>query len=194
MRAPARSLCFLLGTALLAACGGGVRYMAPAAPGQEPLTAPPEGKVLVNVHRPSGYGGGYTMAVFDGEKMIGNSFGKTRFQYVCDPGVHHLLSWSGHVTVIEADLAAGGVYDLVVDVAPGAWSAAISLTPITKDHERRPKLEEWERTERLMVFVPDEKSRRFEADNRERVQEILRDFVGGEKSDRLGHLEPDDKR
>ena len=134
------------------------------------------------------------MPVFDSHELIGNTRGKERFQYVCDPGGHTFVAEAQKVTVIQADLLPDQVYDIVVDIGMGWWRANITLEAITRDHERRHLVPEWEANTTLMVFVDDAEAASFEADRRADIDEILADFLRGEKADRLERLTPEDHR
>ena len=110
------ALCALL---LLAAPGCGTRFMRPANPG-EMIVEAPEGKALVNFHRPSSYGGHREYVIFDSFTFVGLDLGEQRFQYLADPGEHIFIGYLtgsmwATVSVIKATLEAGKIYDCVVD-------------------------------------------------------------------------------
>ncbi len=188
---------WVLGIAVLAALSAGCSSIPNFTRAGEPgelLAAPPAGKALVNFHRPSGYGGGADLPVFDRTTLIGNSLGKTRFQYVCDPGEHVFVARKDAVSVVQARLLGDRVYDIVIDVGMGWWSANIQIQPITKTHERRGELGKWEGLERLLVSVRNDAAVAYETKLRADLEGILKDFFGGSKADRLRKLEPDDHR
>jgi hypothetical protein len=188
---------WILGIVVLAGLSAGctsVPHFTRAGEPHELLAAPPAGKALVNFHRPSGFGGGVDLPVFDGTTLIGNSLGKTRFQYVCDSGEHVFIARRESVSVVQAHLLGDQVYDVVTDVGLGWWSANIQIEPITKLHERRGELAKWEGAERLLVPVRDDAALAYEERQCSDIEVILEDFLGGAKSDRLRKLEPDDHR
>ena len=161
------------------------------------ISQPPPGKALVNFHRPSNYGGGRLIAIFDGNgKMLMDLPGGTLFQHVCDPGEQVFTVWADHVTVVKGDLAADKIYDIMVDVSPGWVQINIVLTPLTKDNPRRAKLAEFERREKRTLGLNTASPRvaEYEAKNQPRVEEIKRDFLAGQKSDRVKYLQKDDCR
>lgn len=172
----------------------GVRFMRKPAKGEVALVAAPSGKALVNFHRPSGFGGAVDYYVFDQKKLIGNTKGGNLFQYTCDPGEHVFIGTAQRGSAIKADLVAGKVYDVVINVGMGFFTANISLEPITKDHKKRSELPKWEKREQLWVFADDERCRKFE-DRRQRwAEDTLNDFLNGSHKDRLQTLGPDDHR
>ena len=84
----------------------------------------------------------------------------------------------------------------MVDVAPGWVQANISLTPLPKGHPRRAKLAEFDRREKWTIAINSGSPRvaEYEAQNRERIEQIKRDFLSGEKSERVKVLAKDDCR
>jgi hypothetical protein len=161
------------------------------------ISQPPPGKALVNFHRPSNYGGGARVPIFDGNgKMLMDLPGVSLFQHVCDPGQQVFMVWADHVTVVKADLAPNKIYDIVVDVGMGWVQANITLAPVTKNDPRRARLAEFERRERKTLGLNTASPRvaEYEAKNQPRVAEIKADFLNGQKSDRLRELQKDDCR
>ncbi len=186
----------LLGLLLLAAPGCGAPRMREARP-DEAITAPPAGKALVNFQRPSDYGGHREYAIFDRTTLLGTNFGEQRFQYVCDPGEHVFIGYLtdsiwATVSVIKATLLPDKVYDCIVDA--GYFTSSIALNPLKKDEERREELPDWEDDSDLMVKNEAGNAAFYEADRRADNEEILKDFLEGEKTDRVKILAPDDCR
>src|SRR3954470_20902740 len=149
---------------VLAGCGG-IRFM--AKDDGAPRTAPAD-KALVNFVRPSNWGGGEDLPIFDGRKLIGNVEGKMIFPYLATPGEHWFIANKGHVSVVKADLKAGQVYDIAVDIAPGAFSANVFLSPITKTSERKGEVAKWDSLPRYR-FVQDKDAAAFEAKRNEQT-------------------------
>lgn len=161
------------------------------------ISQPPPGKALVNFHRPSSYAKPTSVPIFDiNGKMLVDMRGNSLFQCVCDPGETVFIGWAEHVTVIRADLAPDKVYDVMVDVAPGTFGANIFFTPLTKNSPRRAKLAEFERREKWTIAINPDSPRvaEYEAKNRERIEQIKKDFLSGAKSDRAWFLEKYDCR
>jgi hypothetical protein len=173
----------------LAGCGG-IRFM--ARDDGAPRTAPAD-KALVNFVRPSNWGGGEDLPIFDGKKLIGNVEGKMIFPYLTTPGEHWFIANKGHVSVVKADLKAGQVYDIAVDIAPGAFSANVFLSPIGKGSERRGKVAEWDSLPRYR-FADGPDATSFESKRAGQVDEILKDFQAGGKKDRIKTMAADDHR
>jgi hypothetical protein len=182
----------LLATALalvLAGCGG-TRFMDKA----ERQSAPPAGKALVNFHRPSNWGGGQDYPIFDRKALIGNLKGGSQFQYACDPGDHLFIGRADHVTAVKANVEAGKVYDILVDTSPGAWQLNIFLSPVAKDDARRSQLASFEKREKPLALADHEDARKYEEKQSKDLDQIIRDFDGGGKADRLKTLSPQDAR
>jgi len=60
-----------------------------------------------------------------------------QFQHVCDPGEHLFLAWADQASVVKAELEAGKVYDIMVDISMGWVRGNIKLIPLAKDDDRR---------------------------------------------------------
>ena len=179
--------------AALQSCGG-LQYMRTAEPNETRLTAAPEGMALVNFHRPSNYGGSLDYEVFDRTRLIGNTSGTTLFQYSCEPGEHVFIGVADRASAIQADLAAGGVYDVVVNIAPGWMQANITLEAIGAGHPKRSEVSAWEQREQLMLFVDDEDARSRSERRRAWAEKTLADFLGGSHHERLQRLSATDSR
>lgn len=191
-----KSLAVSLPLLVLAQGCGGTLYMREALP-SEVLVAPPPGKVLVNVHRPSDYGGDRLYSIFDKTRFIGLTQGEQRFQYVCDPGEHVFIGYLNGsvwatVSVIKADLLPDKIYDCVVDA--GYFTSSIAVSPLPKGDKRRPKLPDWDANETTMILDGASEFRGWEADQAEENEEILKEVAKGEKKERLKLLAKDDHR
>jgi hypothetical protein len=187
MRSPVL-LALASATVLTTGCGG-TRYMEPGAR----LAAPPEGKALVNVHRPStAYGGGQDLVVWDGDQVIGNTHGKDMFQYVCEPGHHVFHAKQMNVSVITADLAAGKTYDIVSDSGPNFVpfepNYRLWLNPVGAD--RAAQVPTWLAKETTLVLSSkDEKARHdYERKNLSDVHKYVADFTTGDKKDKAAAI------
>lgn len=176
---------------VLAGCGS-TRWMAPA---QQSLSAPPEGQVLVNIIRPSGYAGAQDMPIFDATamEMIGNLRGRERLQYVCPPGERLFIGWGERKSGVQASLKAGQTYDLICDVGMGVWRASVSLRPIPKVDDRRQQLPTWEARSRLLTLADRAGADSWTARRREDVQRIADEFTTS-PTDRVMVLQADDHR
>jgi hypothetical protein len=128
--------------------------------------------------------------------MLVDMRGASLFQIVCDPGETVFIGWAEHVTVIKADLAPDKIYDVMVDVAPGWVTANIFFTPLTKGDHRRADLADFDRREKWTIAINLDSPRvaEYEAMNHERIEQIKRDFLSGEKSERVKVLAKDDCR
>lgn len=159
------------------------------------IQAPPAGQALVNFHRPSKWGGKERFAIFNGEgTFLVDIPGGSQFQYVCDPGEQIFLAWADQASAVKADLASDEVYDIMVDVSIGWIRGNIKLIPLTKDAPRRAKLLEFEKREKVVLQTRTAHIEEYERLHAAKVQEIKRDFIGGEKSERVQVLRPEDCR
>ena len=161
------------------------------------ITQPPAGKALVNFHRPSNYGGAVLVPIFDGNgKMLIDLPGGALYQHVCDPGEQIFVAWAERVSVVKADVAPDKIYDVLVDVSMGWVQANIFLSPVAKDSPRRAKLAEFEKRERATLNLNPASPHiaAYETNSQPRIQEIKRDFLGGQKDERLKLLKKDDCR
>jgi len=159
------------------------------------LDKPPSGKALINFHRPSGYGGGAMVPIFNGDgKFICDLPGKTQFQYVCDPGDNLFMAWADQVSVVKVEAEAGRIYDIVVDVGMGWVQANIKLVALKAGDERRAEIPEFEQRETVISIDRNPHILEYEAEHQDKVAEIQADFLGGEKSDRLQVLTSADAR
>jgi hypothetical protein len=102
---------------------------------QEAGIKPSPGKALVNFVRPSGYGRAAKATLWDGDKLIGVSFGKQRFQYECEPGKHLFIAWSEYKSPVEAELLPDRVYYIALRIRMGAWRGRIHQVPLNPGHE-----------------------------------------------------------
>ena len=161
------------------------------------ISQPPPGKALVNFHRPSNQAGRRAIAIFDGNgKMLVDLPGGSLFQQVCDPGDQVFMVWADHVTVVKANVAADKIYDIMVDISPGWVQVNIFLTPLAKDNPRRAKLASFEKREKKTLGLNPDSPRvaKYEAQSRDRIEGIKKDFLSGAKSERVRYLQPDDCR
>ena len=193
-----KKLFYLLTLSTLAAFAGtGCQSIPKTTVSVARMSQPPPGKALVNFHRPSNYGGGERVPIFDGNgKMLIDLPGASLFQCVRDPGEQLFIAWADHVTVIKADLAPDKIYDIMVDVGMGWVQANIMLTPMSKADPRRAKLSEFEsREKRTLGLNPDSpRVAEYQTKNQARVAEIKADFLSGQKSNRVEQLNQSDCR
>ncbi len=191
---------FVLSLSVVAVLGCCGCASAPKTPDMDRLadriSQPPPGKALVNFHRPSNLAKRGS-AIFDGNgKLLVDLPGGSLFQYVCDPGEHVFITWADHASVVKADVAPDKIYDIMADTAAGWTRPGIYFTPLTKDNPRRAKLAEFEKREKKTLALNPAAPRvaEYEAQWQMRIDEVKRDFLGGQKSDRVDLLQKDDCR
>jgi len=139
----------------------------------EPKLKPSEGKALVNFVRPSGTGYAAKATLWDGDKLIGVSFGKQCFQYECDPGKHLFIAWSEYKSPVEAELLPDRIYYIVLRIRMGWWRARIHQVPINKEHPLREKALAWQRSLPNRTF-DQQRLATAEAESKSKIVEYLR--------------------
>jgi len=187
--------CVLLTAALLTGCaspyGKTSRLMQSAS---APVAPPPAGKSLVCIHRPrSGQGYALYTGIWDGTKLIADLGNGHSVAYVCEPGKHYFINRSAEVVgVVEADLLPDKTYDLCTHIA-GAFVASFKLKPLKpgdKDYQQLPKL----LTTQIWVAPAPVAIEDYQSRKGKEVEQIIQDFVSGDKNDRLQHLSAEDHR
>jgi hypothetical protein len=161
------------------------------------ISQPPPGKALVNIHRPSGWGGGRAFPIFDASgKMLVDLTGGALYQKVCDPGEQVFIGFAEHVSVVKCDLAPDKIYDIIADISLGWVQANIFLSPVTKTSARRAKLADFERREKQTLSINPASPRvaEYEARRQNDITQVKADFLGGPKADRTQLLQKDDCR
>jgi len=118
-----------LGAALLSGCASG-KHSTPD-PVQVHQPAPQQSMVVFL--RPSVFGGAISSSVFENvgpnEKLIGILGPNEKVAYKCQPGEHQFMVISENADFIQADLAAGKTYYVIITPRMGMWKARFSLHP-----------------------------------------------------------------
>ena len=155
--------------------------------------APPAGKSLVMINRPRAHQGyGLYTGVWDSTNFVADLGNGHTCPYVCEPGTHYFINRSiERVGVIEAQLLPGQTYAVRLDTA-GAFIASFQIEPVKRGGRGWQDTAEWEKKNLWVVRGP-------AADEHERLKRseiglIIKDFVFGEKRNRVRHLDPDDHR
>jgi hypothetical protein len=159
-------------------------------PKSDRISTPPPGKALVNFHR-LGKMKKLTYSLFDpAGKFLADIPPKGQFQHVCDPGEHVYFGWlvASTISVIKADVAAGKVYDILLD------ESDLKLSPLLRDDPRRAKLSDWESVEDPVTLKRID--RVVESENRAqpKVAKIREDFLDGPKAGQVLVLRKEDCR
>ncbi len=156
-----------------------------------PMEAPPTGKSLIQIHRPRATQGYklYT-GVYDSTAVIADLGNGHSVSYVCEPGTHYIINRSAErVGVVEAKVLSGQTYHLRLDTA-GAFVASFQIEPIKKNDPLWKKIPFWTKDHIWVSRAPS--ATEHEAARQKDLELILKDFVNGEKKNRLRHLDPDD--
>ena len=72
---------------------------------------------------------------FHGDKIIGRITGLAYMRYELPAGKALLWTSSENKVFVEADLAPGGTYLVLVNVKMGMWTARVDLEPIDENNE-----------------------------------------------------------
>jgi hypothetical protein len=164
------------------------------------MAAPPEGKALVNIYRIGGvgpFGADIRIPIFDESgKLLMDLPLKAECQFVFEPGSKSLITWFGAnpIDVLTADLAPNKTYDLVFDVS--VWKGGPYFVPLSQASHGLQNLRKLEKRVPKGVYVleRDDVALAFEASQKDHIDQIRADFLGGKKSDRVIHVNKDDCR
>ncbi|HUS23639.1 MAG TPA: hypothetical protein VM369_01720 [Candidatus Binatia bacterium] len=147
------------------------------------VEAPPAGQALVNFHRPAN-GGGF---LWDGPRYLGFLANDSLLQVATVPGEHFYVlriaatGWM-HTYVIHANVAAGGVYDVVLTTTGFGFATDFHFGPVRAgDVELRAKLEHWQRNEDPVALSPEWVSRnaRWLDEERAAIEGVIIDLRAG---------------
>lgn len=185
---------FALAILLLTGCAGPIaRPSAIMEKAPAKVEAPPSGKSLVMIQRPRN-GQGYRLytGVWDSNRFLADLGNGQSVAYACEPGKHYFINRSvERVGVVEANLLPDKTYDLRVDIA-GAFIASFQLEPVKRGHKSFDKTGAWAKEHLWVTRGPT--ATEHEKQRQKEIELILKDFVGGEKKDRLRQLAPEDHR
>lgn len=102
---------------------------------------PPEaGKSAVYFVRLSSAGFAIPFDFYDNDKLIGSFAGRNYMRYEAAPGEHLFWASSENYDFMTAELKAGGIYVVLVDVEMGVAVARVGLTPIGGSDKRFEKV------------------------------------------------------
>lgn len=100
------------------------------------ITAPSDGKAVVYFTRVTSYGAAVSFEYFHNDQFIGVFKGKNYMRYEVEPGEHLFWVSSEDKEFVTADLKAGGIYIIIVNIEMGAFKARVGLTPITANDSK----------------------------------------------------------
>jgi len=158
------------------------------------VEAPPAGKVLVNIH--GTFRDLIRYPIFDDTgRFLMDMPQHSEYQLICEPGTKSFVAWismGGNVVIATAELAPDKIYDLALE----RHGFAAKFVVLAKDPKYRKKLVALEKGEKDKVFTldRDEAAIAFEASQKQHIEDIKRDFLGGKKSERVVHVSKDDCR
>jgi hypothetical protein len=114
------------------------------------LPTPPADKAVVVFFRPVRSGRVHT-SLLDGDVFLSHLIDRTCFFYEAKPG-RHLFSVVGEAAdFLEADLAAGKTYFILVASRFGVWKPRFSLPPFTERSDKWSKRQKWLGASRVIV-------------------------------------------
>jgi hypothetical protein len=90
----------------------------------------PTDKAVVYFARTSSLGFAINFVYFDSLQAIGRFNGPKYMRYECEPGKHLFWARSENKDFVEADLEAGKIYFIEVEVKMGAIKAGVELSPV----------------------------------------------------------------
>lgn len=134
-----------LSVCLLVGCAGGVKHMTPL---QEPINlTPASDKATVLFLRPSTMGFKVQSAVYDvsteSNEIIGIVPAKGKVLHETTPGKHLYMVVSENADFLQADLAPGKLYYVVVRPRMGTWRARFSLSAVDREEAASAKFQNW---------------------------------------------------
>jgi hypothetical protein len=191
MRALALLLILILGCARPGSSRYMVRDMNP-----DPPTAPPGKAMIVFVCEEAG---AQPFTILDDQgRFVGQVPNQGYLQHVTDPGRYRYLLWAENTAALDAEVAAGKTYFVLVDVRMGWWSARGHLLAIKPGSEEWKEIDEW--LARTWEWDQDPAlARKWEEDKREGIEnqiqrgrEIWAKYGAEEKAERT--LRPEDGR
>jgi hypothetical protein len=160
----------------------------------ERLNTPPNGKALLNLHRPGYIYQQFAYGVYTGEgRFLADVPIMAVAQCVVEPGEHVLIGWlmSMPVSVVRASVLADRVYDIWIEESP---SITPRLVPLLKNDGRRAQLPEWEAAEDPVALKRLDRVVRSETNARAKIERVKQVFLGGPKSGRVMVLGEQDSR
>lgn len=182
----------VLGMMLAAGCATPIQK--PSKRMQKVMThaeTPPLGKSLVIIHHPREGYKDYT-DVWDSTNFMADLGTGQSIAYVCEPGVHYFINRSPErAGVVEANLLPDKTYVLSVQQQFTFWISSFQIEPVKRGTEEWEKAPKWAKQN---MWATNRPSADYEAQERPKIEIILRDYVGGKKDDRLRHMGPDDHR
>ena len=158
------------------------------------ISAPPAGKALVNIHRRLKdmlAGNSIRSPIFDESgTFLMDLPGDCECQLVCEPGQRTFITWYGasSVCVVTADLAPDKTYSLLLCLDQNG----VILVPLSQAPAKLRKLDldgpKQQKAEKVFTLQRDETALSFEASEKDHIEQIKKDFLGGKKSGRVVHV------
>lgn len=180
MKAVRLSSLLVVSALLLGGCAGSSRHMSPTVA----AAGPAPGKALIVFLRPSKFAFAIDAPVFlmeeEGETFLGIASASTRFDYQVAPGNYELMVSGEVAEFLDATVAAGKTYYVIVDPRMGAWKARFSLHPVrrgppSKFHMGMPEFRRWLGEVQPVTIGPS--AREWYEQNRAEIAEKRAEFL-----------------
>jgi hypothetical protein len=94
--------------------------------------------------RPSSYAAGLVVTILDdGGRFVGDALASSYFVHRARPGEHTFIGWAENTSALSANVEAGKIYFVEVEVKLGALSARAHLKALTPRSERWAERDGW---------------------------------------------------
>ncbi len=157
----------------------------------DPAAQPTPGRATVNFHRTAGRVE-TRFPIWDRDSFVGFSTPTTTIVYECDPGEHLFIAQAESPVLVRATLAAGKVYDILIEGQMGMRKARATMTPITANHRLRPRLPLYDRLPKVKANPASAEG--YEKADRPAVQRYLKGLEGRLDSMNLAVIQEADGR
>lgn len=98
---------------------------------------PIEGKAIVFIVRPSGYGSAIDMDVHRDSSYIGTTSAKSYLYTIVEPGTHLFTSKAENKSKLELVAEPGKIYYIVQQIKMGIMYARAHLKPVTEEEGKK---------------------------------------------------------
>lgn len=103
---------------------------------------------VINLMRPSSFGGAIKFGIWDRDKFVGILTSSSVIQYKASPGEHLIMARAENWSAVKATVDAGKNYYILAAPRMGAWKARVALSTIQPEDT---KLSKWMRVKKIEV-------------------------------------------
>ena len=129
----------------------------------------PADKAVVYFVRISSLGFAINFSYFDSTRLIAKCNGTNYVRHECQPGPHLFWARSENRDYIEAELEAGKIYFVEVQPQMGGLKAAVQLSPVTPDNEKR--------IGKILKLIGKKSPESFSSEELSRDEEEMQDII-----------------